>query len=433
MSRRFERIATGWASRTGQAGRLALGLGRAAVRKALSSEDGDGAASDGAALLEHMDQMKGLAVKLGQMASYVDGALPDPAQRALRRLQSDAATLPYPVVRDAIVAELGAPPEQVFEAFEPEPFAAASLGQVHRARFDGRDVAVKVQYPGVADSIGVDLDNLDRLGLLARLGSGFRTRTVLAELRARFSDECDYTLEAANQRAFREAWAHDPAVVVPEVIAGASSRRVLTTTLQRGASLYDLVDAPAEARDRAGETLYRFAFSSIFGRAAFHADPHPGNYLFGADHVVFLDFGCVRYFPERVVAHWKAIARAMLAGDRAAFEEAFVDAGFVHGAKFDFDHQFEGMLYLYEPMRASGRYTFTPEYAKRSWDALLVGNPNLSKLEMPAEWVFANRLQWGLNSVLGTLGATARFGELFREALDQEVRPLRPALHAPES
>ena len=403
---------------------MAAGLGRVALRKAVDNameraSDEEEARASASALLDQMDDLKGLALKLGQTVSYLDGMLPPAGQRVLRRLQRQAKPMEPEVAVAIVERELGRSVEEAFDAFEPMPFAAASIGQVHRARIGDRDVAVKVQYPEIARTLEIDLGNLDRLGLLAAVGSGVRSRGVVGELRARLLEECDYRREALHQRTFAHWLGDDPSARVPEVVRSHSTERVLTTELALGQDFYTFAEqAPQEARDRAGQAIYRFAFQSIFQHSAFNADPHPGNYLFGSDHVVFLDFGCVRLYRAGFIDVWKRLAKATMAGDRATFAEAFEASGFVAKKGFDLEHQWRVMMYLYEPMLSSEPFRYTPQYVQRSWDALIKDNPNLRRLDMPPEWVFANRLQWGMNSVLAALGATAVWGDIYRPLLE---------------
>ena len=190
-----------------------------------------------------MDTLKGLSMKLGQMMSYVDGTMPPDAQRVLRRLQRQSEPLAFDAVREAIEASLGAPLAELFESFEEEPFAAASIGQVHRARIDGADVAVKVQYPQIAKALEIDLGNVDRIGTHRNpRHRPFEREELFGELRERFMEECNYELEAANQRVFQKIWADDPRVIVPRTIASHCSRTVLTSSLQPGVGFYTFCD-----------------------------------------------------------------------------------------------------------------------------------------------------------------------------------------------
>jgi predicted unusual protein kinase regulating ubiquinone biosynthesis (AarF/ABC1/UbiB family) len=324
-------------------------------------------------------------------------------------------------IAGVIAAELGAPPEALFDRFDPAPFAAASIGQVHRAELDGQALAVKVQYPGIEELLRTDIATVGRLARLATLLSPVDGRDVVEELAARVLEECDYVREADNQNRFAGLLAGDPDLAVPAVRADRSSRRVLTTVLCQGADFDSFATvAPADARDRAGAAIYRACFVSLFRHGVYNADPHPGNYRFAPDgRVTLLDFGCVKQFTPAFIAGWKRIARAVLDDDRAAFRRAWTDAGFVGRARrFDFDHQLAAMRFLYRPMISREPFRFTHDYIAEVHDRLAFKNVNKLRLALPPDWLFVNRLQFGLFSVLAHLGATVRYHRIFRDALN---------------
>lgn len=418
---KLKRITSSWAGRTLASGRVALRLGSAAGRRAVRAA---GEASDahlGTSVAGELDAMKGLAMKAGQMASYLEGSMPPEAQRVLRRLQQGGEPLALEALRPVIEDSLGAPIEELFERFDPEPLASASIAQVHRATFEGREVAVKIQYPGIASTFEVDLGHLRRIGALAWFGSAMQASEVVGELRERLAEECDFVVEADNQRRFRALWANTPWVQIPQIVDARSSSVVLTSTFAAGQTFYPFVESADEARrNAAGERLFAFAFGSIFGHGCLHGDPHPGNYLFPGDgeQVVFLDFGCVRWFDVEFVQTWKRLARAVLQERREDLADIMVDTGMVPDPdRYDFDYHWQVMRYLYEPF-LTPRFRYTHDYVRRSWGLLAWDNPNLRRTRMPRPWVLTSRLQWGLNSVLALLDAEADFGTLFREALE---------------
>ena len=243
--------------------------------------------------------MKGVLMKIGQMASYVDDGLSPPVRRTLSRLQDSVPPMSPGLAAGVIEEELGLPPERAFASWDPRPIAAASIGQVHRAiTLDGRAVAVKVQYPGIAETIAADLGNVALLRRMLRITAPAQdVDALLAELRERVLEELDYRLEAENQRQFAAYYDGHPTIRIPAIIGELSTRRVVTSELSDGARFAELASWSQDERDLAGETIYRFVFRSLYDAHAFNGDPHPGNYLFhGGGRVTFLDFGLVKHF-----------------------------------------------------------------------------------------------------------------------------------------
>lgn len=413
-------VTVGLASRVGVGFAKRTLFGRAEGSASTPVEDSDAVEAAGK-LVKELGALKGLVMKLGQIASYMPGALPPEAQRVLTKLQDSTTALEYAQVEAVLRQELGREPAALFDELEPVPFAAASIGQVHRAKLGGRALAVKIQYPGIEDALRSDLKTAGVLGRLGTVGTAMDGGGLVEELRDRVLEECDYRKEAENQRAFAALFADMPGAHVPAVIDERSGRRVLTSALDPGQSFYPFCDgAPQAARDRAGEIIFRVCFDCLFRHSVYNADPHPGNYLFAPDgEVTFLDFGCIRRFSVDMIDAWKAVARSVLADDRPAFERCFPALGFVgKPKKFDWDYQWSMMRYLYRPFLATEPFTYTHEYVKESYGLLIFDNPNRFSGKMPPEWLFLNRLQWGLNSVLAYLNATAPWGEIWRAAVD---------------
>ena len=250
---------------------------------------------------EVLGQMKGALMKIGQMASYLDQGLPEHVRDALAELQHDAPPMSPELAASMIEEQLGAPPEVVFAEWDPRPIASASIGQVHRAMTHSGDaVAVKVQYPGVAEAVASDLDNAGLIFAgLGQLFPGLDHKALVAELRDRLLEELDYGLEAQNQQLFADLYAGHPTIHIPAVFHELSSRKVLVTELADGARFSELLTWSQAEKDLAAETVYRFAFGSLYRSAAFNGDPHPGNYLFRpGGEVTFLDFGLVKRFTQ---------------------------------------------------------------------------------------------------------------------------------------
>ncbi len=389
--------------------------------------DEEDAVKAATAMFEQLDGLKGLTMKLGQMASYLDGAMPPKAQRILARLQSQSRPMAPETIAAVVRAELGAEPADVFDDFEAEPFAAASIGQVHRARAGGRSVAVKIQYPGIDELLRADVTTIGRLTRLATFFSPIDGPALVEELAERVLEECDYQREADNQRLMRRALAGRSDIDVPEVYAELSSRRVLTTELSDRLGFQTFVDGGrADARDAAGARIYEACFASIFHHCTYNADPHPGNYLFSpAGEVTLLDFGCVKRFAPDFIDRWKRLALVLVDDDRPRFRDAFVNVGLVGRVKrFDFEHQWQAMRYLYRPMYTPEPFTFTHEFVAEVNDRLMYRNVNKLRFAMPGDWLFVNRLQLGLLSVLAHLRSTMPSRELFRAALESPTQPL---------
>jgi predicted unusual protein kinase regulating ubiquinone biosynthesis (AarF/ABC1/UbiB family) len=234
-----------------------------------------------------LGQMKGAAMKLGQFASFIDTEFLPPEyaelyQEQLAKLRTDAPSMPWEKVVKVLEDEYeGEPLSELFVEFEEEAFAAASIGQVHRAELlDGRRVAVKIQYPGIAEALDADLRNMGTIVRLARaLAPGLDAKAIAGEIRERMMEELDYEYEAQNQRSFARAYLEHPFIYVPEVITRLSRRRVLVTELVEGMGFEEIKELPHEQRSRFGEIVFRGSIGSTFHLQHFNADPHPGNYI----------------------------------------------------------------------------------------------------------------------------------------------------------
>jgi predicted unusual protein kinase regulating ubiquinone biosynthesis (AarF/ABC1/UbiB family) len=370
-------------------------------------------------LVARMGHLKGLVMKAGQIASYMPGTLPPAAQEVMAERQAHSTPMAFAKLDDVVHAELGARARERFDDFDERPFAAASIGQVHRARHRGEAVAVKIQYPGIEDAIRSDLKMVGVIARLSSIGSPLDGAALAAELRDRLVEECDYEREAASQALFARLLASIDGARVPRVIGERSARRVLTTSLADGTRL---ADVPPALRDRAALVIYRACFELIFRRAIFNADPHPGNYLVGADGgVTFLDFGCVRQFDVEMIRRWRAMARAILDGDRAGFREGFTALGFVGKEKgFDWDYQWDAMRFLYRPYLEPD-FRYDARFVADSFGVLMFDNPNRFRIAMPPAWLFLNRLQWGLNAVLAQLGASGPWRAAIEDILAMPI------------
>jgi len=370
--------------------------------------------------------MKGAAMKLGQLLSIMAENLPEVYQQALRGLQQSAPPMASHLVADVIRAELGQPPERAFFEFSPEPVAAASIGQVHRAKlFDGTPVAVKVQYPGVDLAIKADLDNAFLLYSAARaIAPGIDPEPVVSELRERMGDELDYRIEAANQEEFRVAYEGHPWVRIPAVHRDISTSRVLVTEWVAGRSFYDLLDLPQEARDRVGEQLFRFWAGSVTKMLLFNADPHPGNYFFveGSSQIWFLDFGLVKRFEAAEIEQLKDRVAALRSGDDDGVIDAIVRHGWLRpGMKIDHKRMVELARLSVLPLVDHRPFTYTRDYIRETIDAMFnIEGPYgdvIRQMTLPRNQLMLTRIHLGLGGLFAKLGAANDWASILDEYL----------------
>jgi transcriptional regulator with XRE-family HTH domain len=376
-------------------------------------------------VVETAGEMKGLAMKVAQIPGYLDFGETNGVRAQVSAATMRSRAMPPSLVAAVFMEELGRGPRQIFTEWSSEPLATASIGQVHRARLrDGSPVAVKVQYPRIVEALEADLANVDMIRRACKLvyrGSA-DLAPVVAELRIRFLEECDYVQEAHNQEAFRRIWSGRAGVEIPAVVRELSTRRILVTEMAAGDTLDAFVARSTQAaRNRVGELLFDFAFESLFRHGIFNADPHPANYLFDDERVTFLDFGCVKRLSPEYVATFKALARAILERDRDRLQELGVGLGIVRDPdRFDFDAQWSLSQLLYEPYLYDRPRAWTPEYLARTWRMTWVENPNRLRSNFSPEWVFLSRFQWGLFAVLAKLRAEVNWR---RRVLDLVYEP----------
>jgi predicted unusual protein kinase regulating ubiquinone biosynthesis (AarF/ABC1/UbiB family) len=375
--------------------------------------------------------MKGVMMKIGQMASYVDDGLPPAVRRTLARLQDSVPPMGPQLAATVVAEELGAPPERAFARWDPQPIAAASIGQVHRAvTLGGQAVAVKVQYPGIAEMMAADLRNVALLRRILRLTAPAQdVDALLTELRDRVLEELDYRREAASQQRFAAYYRDHPTIHVPPIISELSTRRVLTTELSDGARFAELASWPQRERYLAAETIYRFVFRSLYEIGAFNGDPHPGNYLFHrGGRVTFLDFGLVKHFTPAELAPLLQMNRDIcIEHDPTAFRRTLESAGFLRpGAPVSTEAIVDHLAVFYDTIRESRPLTVTSDYAssvvRRFFD---VRSPLAEHIAIPQSYVILQRINLGLFAILGELSATANW-----RAISEEIWP---SVRAPAS
>jgi len=292
---------------------------------------------------------------------------------------------------------------------------------VHRAiTHDGRAVAVKVQYPGIAETIEADLGNVALLRRMVKITAPSQdVDALLAELRERVTEELDYRREARNQQMFARFFQGHPTIFVPGIVGGLSTRRVVTSELADGARFAELAGWPQAERDLAAETIYRFVFRSLYEAHAFNGDPHPGNYLFGGGgRVTFLDFGLVKHFTDEEMRPLAAMAKNLCVDkDPEAFRRAMEQAGFlVPGAPVSTPEVVEHMAVFYDTVREPGPRTMTGEYAsavtRRFFD---FRSPLAAYARIPRSYVILQRINLGLFALLGDMTATADWRRIAEE------------------
>ena len=378
------------------------------------------------AVAERLGNMKGALMKLGQMASFVDEGLPAPLREALAQLQSNAPPMSAELAAQVIREELGGDPSENFVSWDPQPIAAASIGQVHRAIVidpvtgDERAVAVKVQYPGVGEAIDADLRNADMLGLILKQGfGGLDPADMVAEIKERLVEELDYRLEAVNQQHFADYYRGHPYIHVPEVLPSFSTRRVLTSELVDGAPWSEMLTWSQEERDLVGECLFRFVFRSLYQMHAFNGDPHPGNYLFHrGGRVTFLDFGLVKHFSDEEMDTFVSMVRsAAYDHDATTFRGILERAGMLRpGAPASNDEIGEYFSQFYESVREDRPVTWSPEYSSRivrhTFDRT---SPISQYATVPKTFVFIQRINLGLYALLGELRASGNYRRIAEE------------------
>jgi predicted unusual protein kinase regulating ubiquinone biosynthesis (AarF/ABC1/UbiB family) len=376
-----------------------------------------------------LGQMKGAAMKLGQFASFIDtDFLPDESreiyQEQLAKLRTSAPPMPWEKVEKVLDEEYeGEPLSGLFADIEREAFAAASIGQVHRAELpDGRRVAVKIQYPGIAEALDADLRNAGTIVRLARaLAPGLDAKAIAEELRERVMEELDYEYEAQNQRSFSRAYRDHPFIYVPDVMTRLSRRRVLVTELVEGLDFEQVKQLPHDSRSRFGEIVFRGSFGSIYHLRHFNADPHPGNYILMADgRVAFLDFGMTKKLEHEQIVLEQRVIDAAFHNDPERFRGALHELGFVKNpSKLDAERLMEHM------MAVSGWFVEDREIeisAKRVMKIIESTNDPRSEYydlmrreSMPADELMGRRMEIGVVAVLGQLRAKRNWHRIMRE------------------
>ncbi|MDP9021981.1 MAG: AarF/ABC1/UbiB kinase family protein [Actinomycetota bacterium] len=389
-------------------------------------------------LVNVLGEMKGAAMKLGQLLSFVDVDLPPDVRSiyhdALASLRDSAPPMDPALIEQVVAEEFGASANAIFAEWHREPIAAASIGQVHAARLDdGREVVVKVQYPGVAEAVSADLRNAEAFSPLARIISPhLEVEPLVEELRERVGDELNYEREANYQRAFANRYDGHPFVHVPEVVADMCRGRVLVSERVRGRTFNDIAERGTdEERQRLGEIIFRYAFGTIERFRLFNGDPHPGNYLYEDDgRVAFLDYGSVKMFSRERFQHMQRMNQTVKQGDPDEVVQRLREAGFLPpGVEVDAELMYEWWQLYMRPVLAEQPFTFTPEFAteviRSTTDPRSKYLKVLRPLNLPPDYLLLNRIHFGINSVLGRLRASNDWREIRAEYVE-DAPPATP-------
>lgn len=430
LTSRFGRSAKVWKLSARNSARFAVsrvrGIGSAEERRAeLDEQFAIRTAED---VAKELGEMKGVLMKAGQLISFIFEALPDEAQDALATLQADAAPMAPSLAADVVKGDLGRAPEHVFLDWTDMPVAAASIGQVHKAITpDGRDVAVKVQYPGVHEAIESDLDAAEVMYAMfsSMMLKGLDAKGLVDELRGRMREELDYRLEADNVTVFQQRFAGHPWVRIPKLVPEFSTERLLTTEWIDGLTFDEFrTTASEDTKQRSAEVLWRFAQNAIHRYGIFNGDPHPGNYKFHHDaSVTFLDYGLVkRWAPNE----WETLKPAMDAiivdRDPELLVARMEHSGFLRdGHGLDPQLVYDYVSSPYVPY-LTDEFTFTRDWMRDTLATILdVQGPHapvIEQLNMPPSFVILDRVIWGVSAILGKLDATGPWRAMLLEYID---------------
>jgi predicted unusual protein kinase regulating ubiquinone biosynthesis (AarF/ABC1/UbiB family) len=420
MAGKDSELTTGRVRRTAQVGRALAGAGVKGAR---------GQHTEAAErMVRTIGQLRGGAMKIAQLASFIDtDFIPDEYrgvyQEELGKLRADAPPMPFEQVADVLEEAWDEPIDEIFESFDPDAVAAASIGQVHKGVLpDGRTVAVKVQYPGMAKALAADMSNAKLIMRLAKaLAPGLDAKAVAEELKERVLEELDYEIEAANQRTFARAYRGHPFIVVPDVITRLSHERVLVTEWVDGKGFDEVKQLPQDERDRFGEIVFRFCFGSIYHLQHFNADAHPGNYLLMADgKVAFLDFGMTKRLDAEQISLEIAAIEAAIEDDPQRVRDALAEIGYLkHPERIDAEK-------LMRHVRAVGGWYMADQDVTIDADTVMTAMEAMTdprsefydlmrQQSLPADELMGQRMQTGVLAVLGQLRATRNWMRIGRE------------------
>jgi predicted unusual protein kinase regulating ubiquinone biosynthesis (AarF/ABC1/UbiB family) len=372
--------------------------------------------------------MKGAAMKLGQVMSFLDvGLVPEDYreqfQHKLAELRDAAPKVSFKDMRRVLEAEYDESIDDVFETFDPVPIAAASIGQVYKARLhDGRDVAVKVQYPGVAAAVRADMQNLGLiLRLMKSVAPGLDPQAMAQEIRLRIDEELDYELEAQNQRTLARIFRGHPFIVIPDVVTSLSRERVIVSEFVAGRGFEEVKQLPQEERDRIAEIVFRFYFGCMYRHHQFSGDPHPGNSLLLDDgRMAFLDFGLFKRIPASVAEFELRTQRLGIARRGTELIEVLHRGGFIADPSY---YDEEGILEQFDDYTwwytRDDEVELEPEIATEV--AIQMSDPrsrHFGKMRhetLPPDHLFGRRLEMLTLAVMAQLRARGNWHRIARE------------------
>jgi predicted unusual protein kinase regulating ubiquinone biosynthesis (AarF/ABC1/UbiB family) len=378
-------------------------------------------------IVEGSKELKGAFMKLVQMLSMRDDILPPQALEILSVVQSQVPPMDYDLICEQVKNELGKEPEELFARFDQAAFAAASLGQVHSAQLpSGEEVVVKVQYPGVEETVKDDLKNIKALlKTFALIGRDVMRQKIdpmeaYQELEERLHEELDYVNEAKNIALFQKMFRDDDEIVIPQVYPDFSSRRVLTMSRVEGYPFADILGPGVDQslKDWVALKYFRTVWRQVFEFGVLHTDPHPGNYLVTYHpKLAILDFGSIRIFPEPIRKAYHALARAILARDRKTMADCFVRLGFLDRAD-DPKPMIDIMYIIFEPAMLDRRYD--PRQYNSVEKGLEIATIGLEAriFKTPGHRVFLARALMGLDAYLKQLGTVTNWHREFKACVE---------------
>lgn len=372
-------------------------------------------------VVETLGEMRGVMMKLGQMAGYLDDGVPENVKNTLGALWNSVPPMSRQLARKAVETELGTPLEKVFSSFDLDPIAAASIGQVHRAiTRDGKAVAVKIQYPDAAATMSADLANTEAMSRLIGLAfPNIDTKRVVAEIRERMLEELDYEIEARNQMLFSNYYKNHPFINIPKVYPDLSNKRLLVSELVVGSSFEEVLGWSSEEKNLAAEAIYRFVFRSLYRLAAFNGDPHPGNYIFhGNGRVTFLDFGLTKVFqPSHLFVFESMIKSMVLDPNPEEFRRVIESAGLLPpNSPIKTDEIAKYFHHFYAFIATEEEFEISSEYASATFRHTFDFSSSIARyIDVPEYFVIIQRINLGLYALLARLGAKANWRKIAEE------------------